>query len=150
MHLKTAAAVISHVAGLEKISAEFYEQGAKRLPRFEVQLRALAKENRKNETRIRQAYYNSVTDALETAFSFEGLTASIELPDPGPAATPSQFLQAALHLESDIQDLYEQAAACSKVLLADVSRVMKRLALMRDARRRHILSAMRPPAERPS
>jgi len=147
MKLNTAAAVISHLESLEEASAECYEQWASRLPRFEEGLRALAKENRKNRVRIRQAYYNSVTDALETAFSFEGLTAEIEIPEPGLTSTLSEVLQAALRMENEIQAFYERAAACSRLLLADVSRVMGRLAQSREPRRAQIQSALKSPDE---
>jgi len=147
MKLNTAAAVISHLVSLEEASAECYEQWATRLPRFEEGLKALAKENRKNGVRIRQAYYNAVTDALETGFSFEGLTAEVEIPDPGNAATPSTVLQAALRLESEIQSFYEKAAASSRLLLADVSRVMGRLAQTREPRLARIQTALKSPDE---
>jgi len=142
MKLNTAAAVISHMANLEQASAEFYEQWAPRLPRGADRLRALAKENRKNGGRIRQAYYDSVTDALETAFSFTGITADIEFPAPGPTTPPAEVLREALRLESEIQAFYESAAASSRLLLADVSRVMARLAHRRGARRAEIQSAL--------
>jgi rubrerythrin len=142
MKLNTAAAVISHMANLEQASAEFYERWAPRLPRAEDRLRALAKENRKNGVRIRQVYYDSVTDALETAFSFPGITADIEIPAPGPTTPPGEVLHAALRLENEIQAFYESAAASSRVLLADVSRVMTRLAQRRGPRRAEIQSAL--------
>jgi hypothetical protein len=145
MKLNTAAAVISHLANLEEASAEFYERWAPRLPRFEECLRALARENRKNGVRIQRAYYNSVTDALETAFSFPEFKAEIELPDPGPAATPSEVLLEALRLENEIQACYERAAASSRLLLADVSRVMGRLAQCRPHRLEEIQSALQSP-----
>lgn len=142
MKLNTAAAVISHMAKLEEASAEFYEHWAPCLPRFEERLRTLAKENRKNGVRIRQAYYNAVTDALETAFSFPGLTADIELPDPEPTAKPSEVLLEALRLENEIQVFYERAAASSRLLLADVSRVMGLLAQRRGPRRAELQFAL--------
>lgn len=144
MELNTAAAVISFMANLEQASEEFYLQWASRLPRFAECLRDLAKENRKNAARIRQAYYNAVTDALETAFSFKGLTAEIELPETEPSATPSEVLQAALRMENEVQAFYEQAAEFARPLLGDVSRVMGRLAEGRKRRQdeiRHLLTA---------
>ncbi len=130
------------MANLEQASAEFYERWASRLPREEDRLRALAKENRKNGVRIRQAYYDSVTDALETAFSFPGITADIEIPAPGPTTPPAEVLLEALRLENEIQAFYESAAASSRLLLADVSRVMERLAQRREARRAEIQAAL--------
>lgn len=150
MKLNTAAAVISHMTDLEQASADIYEQWAMRLPRYQETFRGLADENRKNATRIRQAYYHAVTDALETAFSFEGLSAEIVLPDPSPQAAATDVLRAALRLEGDIKQFYEKAAASSKLLFADVSRVMGRLAQSRTARQDRIMSALQsiesPPA----
>ena len=109
--------------------------------RTEEPLRALAKENRKNAVRIRQAYYDSVTDALETAFSFAGITADIEIPAPGPPP-PTEVLFEALRLENEIQAFYESAVASSRLLLADVSRVMARLAQRRGLREAEIQAAL--------
>ena len=142
MKLNTAAAVISHMAGLEKASADFYEQWASRLPRLQEPFRTLAGDNHKYATRIRQAYNNAVTDALETAFSFEGLTAEVTPPDLEPSATAPEVLQAALHLESEIQSFYEKAAASSRLLFADVSRVMGRMAKSRESRQAQIQAAL--------
>jgi hypothetical protein len=142
MRLNTAAAVISHMAKMEEASAEFYEQWAPRLPRGEERFRALAKENRKNGVRIRQAYYDSVTDALETAFSFAGITADIEIPAPGPTTPPTEVLLEALRLENEIQAFYESAAASSRLLLVDVSRVMARMAQRRGPRRAEIQAVL--------
>lgn len=150
MKLNTAAAVISHMAGLEKASAELYELWASRSPRFQEPFQALARENRKNAARIRQAYYNAVTDALETAFSFEGLTAEVVLPDLAPSAKPPEVLQVALRLESEIQAFYEKAAASSRLLFADVSRVIGRLAQSRESRRASIQAALRATETPPS
>lgn len=144
MELNTAAAVISLMANLEQASEKFYLQWASRLPGFEERLTDLAKENRKNAARIRQAYYNTVTDALETAFSFKGLTADIEIPATELSATPSEFLQSALRVEGEIEAFYKRAAGLAKPLLADVSRVMDRLAdgrKRRQAEIRHMLAS---------
>jgi len=145
MELNTAASVVSHMTGLETASAQFYEVWASRLPRFEEPFRAMAKENLKNATRIRQAYHGAVTDALETAFSFKGLTVEFDLPAPGPTAPSAEVLQAAMQMEHEIQAFYEQAAASCKLLLADVSRVMARLARSREPRRAQLQSALETP-----
>lgn len=142
MNLNTAAAVISHMTDLEQTSADLYAQWALRLPRHQEIFRDLADENRKNAARIRRAYYHAVTDALETAFSFQGLAAELVLPDPSPQAAATEVLRSALRLEGDIKQLYEKAATCSKLLFADLSRVMGRLAQGRKARRTLILSAL--------
>jgi len=138
MELNTAAAVISLLANLEQASEKFYLHWASRLPGFEERLTDLAKENRKHAARIRQAYYNAVTDALETAFSFQGLTADIEIPETKTSATPFEVLQAALRMEKEVQAFYERAAGLAKPLLADLSRVMKRIAEGRTRRQEEI------------
>jgi hypothetical protein len=47
-----------------------------------------------------------------------------------------------VRLENEIQAFYERAADSSKVLLADVSRVMTRLAQRRGPRRAEIQTAL--------
>ena len=70
------------------------------------------------------------------------MTAEIEIPAPEPTTTPAEVLREALRLETEIQGFYEKAAASSKLLLADVSRVMARLAQGRGPRKAEIQAAL--------
>ena len=142
MELKTASSVINYVSGFETGSADFYNTCAAIHTDLADFLKPLAKENKKFASRIKKAYYSSVTDALETNFSFEGLQAEVEIPDPHAAISEQDLLRLCLDLEESVQQFYEQAADISKDLLADVVRVMKRLAKARTKRKSTLESTL--------
>ena len=70
MELKTASSVINYIAKIESDSADFYNRCAGRSDGCKDLYKSLAKENKKFGKRIKKVYYSSVTDALETNFSF--------------------------------------------------------------------------------
>ena len=142
MRLTTASEVISFVRGLEEASAKFYEELAKKYPEGEETFLSLAKENRKNKILVQRVYNEVVTDALETGFSFEGLSVSEHIFD-GTATEDirlSDAAQKALDIEEKIQKFYLDAAKTSKSLLADIPRVFERMAKERDKRKKKLKS----------
>ena len=142
MELKTASSVINHVAGFETGSADFYNACATNHTELADVFKLLAKENKKFASRIKKAYYSSVTDALETNFSFEGLQADVVIPDAHAAISERDLLRLCLDLEESVQQFYDQAADISKELLTDVVRVMKRLAKARENRKSTLKSTL--------
>jgi len=134
MELKTAASVINYISKIETDCADLYNRCAVKYPDYREFFESMAKENKKFGTRIKKAYYSSVTDALETNFSFRGLNAGIDIPQTESSESVADQLTACLKLEADIQAFYGQAADLSKGLLDDVNRVMQRLAGARDRR----------------
>ena len=134
MELNTAAAVIKYVSRLELESAKLYEECSKRHEKVRESLEKFAKENRKHEQKIKRAYYNVVSDALETGFCFKGFKSDLAIPTCAQGATVSEILEVAIGLENDIKDFYEEAAALSKCLLADVPREMEKVVKAREER----------------
>ena len=142
MTFKTAAAVVKYIDKIEAGSAEFYREQASRFPELKSLFNKLAKENQKYGKRIKKVYYSAVTDALETNFSFEGLMASIDIPEVAKLDSPLPVLKAGLALEKQIRLFYVQAAGQSKGLLADITRAMQRMADDREKRIREIESSL--------
>ncbi|MBP1730237.1 MAG: hypothetical protein H6Q55_666 [Deltaproteobacteria bacterium] len=142
--LQTAASVISCVSRIERESAALYERLATLHQELGSVFSAFAKENLKYESNIRRAYYNVVSDALETGFCFDltvdtMLTAPALLQDASTQdASTSDILRVCIRLEEDIRGFYVNAAAQSKSLLADVPRAMERVAKARSEREKEL------------
>ena len=143
--LQTAASVISCVSRIERESAALYERLATLHQELGSVFSAFAKENLKYESNIRRAYYNVVSDALETGFCFD-LTVDTMLAAPAllqdastqDASSTSDILRVCIRLEEDIRGFYVNAAAQSKSLLADVPRAMERVAKARSEREKEL------------
>lgn len=142
MELKTASSVINYIAKIETDSADFYNRCAGRSDDCKDLFKSLAKENKKFAKRIKKVYYSSVTDALETNFSFQGLYAAHEVPDSDTTLSVTDQLKTCLQLEENIHSFYNQAADLSKGLLDDVNRVMKRIAAAREKRKEELQSRL--------
>ena len=142
MELKTASSVINYIAKIETDSAVFYNRCADRSDECKDLYKSLAKENKKFGKRIKKVYYNSVTDALETNFSFQGLHAALDVPETDTALSVTDQLKMCLQLEANIQSFYDQAADLSKGLLDDVNRVMKRISAAREKRKEDLQSRL--------
>ena len=132
--LKTASSVINYISTIEEQSADWYTHHARRHSELDKLFTAFAAENRKFGKRLKKAYYSGITDALETNFSFQGLEATVEVPDAIDSASPENLLARSLELEEKIQSFYLQAADLSKDLLADVPRAMERVGRARGKR----------------
>ena len=142
MELKTASSVINYISTIETNSADFYNRCAKNNADCRDLFTSLARENKKFGKRIKKVYYSSVTDALETNFSFQGLHSDIDIPDTDDSISVADRLNACLALEEHIQSFYGQAADLSKGLLDDVNRVMKRIAEARQRRKEALKAAL--------
>jgi len=140
--LNTAAAVIAYVSKIEQETAEFYETWARKHDECSEIFQSFVKDNRKNEKNIKRAYYSVVSDALETNFCFEGLRVDMARPQVAQDASSSDVLKTSLELEKSIRAFYEEASAVSKALLADVTRVMDRVAKSRKVREEKIRSML--------
>jgi hypothetical protein len=137
--LQTAASVISCVSRIERESAALYERLAALHQELGSVFSAFAKENLKYESNIRRAYYNVVSDALETGFCFD-LTVDTMLTAPALLhdASTTDILRVCIRLEEDIRGFYVNAAAQSKSLLADVPRAMERVVKARSEREKEL------------
>ena len=134
MELKTASSVINYISAIEGQSADWYAQHARKHADLEKLFTAFAAENKKFGKRLKKAYYSGVTDALETNFSFQGLEATVNIPDTVESASADQLLKNSFALETQIQSFYLKAADLSRNLLADLPRAMDRVGRARDKR----------------
>lgn len=134
MELNTAASVIQCASRLEIASAEMYEKLGSLHKNLSEPFAAFARENIKNERRVKRAYYGVVSDALETGFCFKGLRANISIPEYESWTTALDCLNSVLTLETEITHFYEEAAHLSMALLPDVPRELKKSASMRHLR----------------
>jgi len=144
MELNTAASVISYISKIEQESAEFYEKWSKPHEALKEAFSSFAKENTKSEKNIKRAYYNVVSDALETGFCFKGLIGDVIIPVLHNDASVSEILGASLDLEKIIQAFYFRAAGLSKALLSDVARALERAAKFRTTRVDKLRSMLEP------
>ena len=80
MELNTAAAVIRYVSNLELESAALYEEWSKLHEELREAFAKFSKENKKNEQKVKRAYYSVVSDALETGFCFKGFQSDLAMP----------------------------------------------------------------------
>jgi rubrerythrin len=136
MELNTASAVIRFAEVLEVESAQFYEDAASRVLDLADSFHGFARENRKNARAVKRTYYNVVSDALETGFSFGAMSSDPYVVDTAVehGASPSGLIRTALANEDKIRGFYEKAADCSESLMADLPRLFKRLARNREQR----------------
>jgi rubrerythrin len=133
----TAATIIRFCTDLEARSLAFYEALAERFPEQGATFSRMARDCAKSSTQVTRTYQETVTDALETGFSF----ASISLADyevdtelPTGADLP-QAVGQALSLEETAIAFYQAVAESSESLLATIPRAFRRVAKTRRRRR---------------
>ena len=133
----TASSIISYVQDLEDRSAAFYGDLAKRFEQHgDVFLKAAA-ESKKNKVAVVRTYQETITDALEACFSFEGLdlasyTVDTALPED---ISSGEALEVALALEDAAVRFYVEVAERSQALLATIPRAFRRVARKRSKRK---------------
>jgi len=140
----TTATIINFSERLEESSAKFYEALAERLAEHKDTFLAWAKESRKNKVLITRTYQETITDALEAGFCFEGLNLrgyTFEKTLPA-GASHAEALKMAIALEEKAQQFYLDVAERSQALLATIPRAFRRVAETRG-RRKVELQAMR-------
>ncbi len=132
----TASAIMSFAEKLEDDSSAFYEKLAQRFDEGKEAFLGFAEESKKNKTHLVRTYQETISDALEATFSFEGL----ELPDydfETALAEDASFkdaLERALEIEERASELYAQIAEQAQSLLATIPRAFSRVAKKRRAR----------------
>jgi hypothetical protein len=136
MEINTAAALITYISKIEQASAMLYEKLAKRHQELQETFLSFVKENKKNETNIKRAYYSVISDALEACFSFGQLDADNSLSEPivDEGTSLSEVLRFSIDLEEGIEKFYSKAAEQSKALMADLPRVLEHVAKSRNKR----------------
>lgn len=147
--LNTAASVISYVSKIEQESATLYEEWAERYETVRDLFRSIAKENRRHESNIKRAYYSVVSDALETGFSFKGLSADVHFPKLEEGLLLIKVLEEGIALENNMLAFYTKASETSRSLLADVSRAMMKAAKSRSTRIERLSNLLRSESGNP-
>ena len=133
----TTAAVMSFAEKLEDDSSAFYERLAERFGEGKEAFLDFARESKKNKTHLVRTYQETISDALEASFSFEGL----ELPDYDLETALAgdigfkRALEMALEIEEEASNAYSQIAELAQSLLATIPRAFSRVAKRRRARK---------------
>jgi len=129
----TASAIISFTEKLEDRSSAFYEELADRWVDSKEAFLAFAKESKKNKTQVIRTYQETITDALEACFSFEGLDLRDYEIETALAKDASyvEALGIALELEETACAFYLDVADRSESLLATIPRAFRRVAKKR-------------------
>jgi hypothetical protein len=140
----TTSAVINFAEQLEDRSSAFYEGLGARYPECRDAFLAFARSGHKIKRAILQTYRETVSDALETGYSFQGL-------DLGPYQAETELaadagikeaLDKALALEQTAETFYREVAHRSRSLLATITMAFTSAA-KRRGRRRSRLQGMR-------
>ena len=140
----TASAVISFTQELEDSSSAFYEELAKRWEESKEIFVTFVKESGKNKTLVNRTYQETISDALEAAFCFEGLdlrnyAVSTALAE---NVSYSEALGMAMELEEKACKFYLDAAERSQSLLATIPMAFKRVAKTRGKRKLELQSLL--------
>ncbi len=135
MRLQTASEVISFLKQLERQSADFYKWLAKNIEAHKDLFLGFAKENEKNINNIERTYYGVITDAIEGCYAFAIETDIYQIEDKCVLeGNYSDAISRVLQIESTILQFYIDAAKQSHGLMADIPRVMERIAKVRADR----------------
>ena len=126
----TAAALVRFSSELESRLETFYQELAERFPSHRATFAGLARDCAKNGAQVMRTYQETVTDALETGFSFAGLSlqayqVDLTVPEGTDLATAVQTARA---LQARIAAFYEDVAERCASLLATIPRTFKRVA----------------------
>ncbi len=133
----TASGVIHFTEELEDAAASFYEMLATRFVGHKDVFGAFARDSRKNKTLVVRTYQETITDALEACYCFEGLN----LNDYAPVAALSEqaglsdAVKVGLALEEQAVRFYLDVAQRSQALLATIPRAFRRVAEIRGKRK---------------
>ena len=132
----TASAVISYCEKLEDSTSALYEALGAMFPAHRDVFSGFVDESRKNKVLLVRTYRETVSDALETGFAFEGLELEANLV-PAVVSDKTELgkaLVSALELERGAADFYTKVAGLSRSLLATIPGAFKRVARRRAAR----------------
>jgi rubrerythrin len=132
----TTATIISFCEALEDRSAAFYEALAERWPGERELFLEFAQDSRKNRTQVVRTYQETISDALEASYSFEGMNLDHFAIDTAlsPGASYADGLERAMAVEERAVAYYEEAAERSESLLATIPRAFRRVAKNRTKR----------------
>jgi rubrerythrin len=131
----TASAVINFAEKLEDQSSSFYEELAKKFADDKEAFDSFAKESKKSKVLVVRTYRETITDAIEACYSFEGLNLDDYYVKPVVAGTRAESLKTAIQLEDKAIKFYTDVAERSKSLLATIPMAFERVAKSRKNRK---------------
>jgi len=142
--IATASAIINLAEKFEDKATDFYQELAQKYPKNKETFLAYAEESKKNKVLVVRTYRETITDALEACFSFEGLNpkdyeAKTTI---GEKASLSEALKMAIELEDKASKFYIKVAELSKTLLATIPTAFKKVAQRRDNRKQALKSLL--------
>ena len=148
---KATASTIIHLAEeFEDDSSDFYERLAKRFEENKAVFLSFAHESKKNKVLVVRTYRETITDALEACFSFEGLDLDKYAVRNSLAedASFSDALSMAITLEDKTSKFYTDVAELSKNLLATIPAAFRKVADRRNSRKK-VLESLLSKAAKP-
>jgi len=133
----TASVIISFAEELEDSSSTFYAALAEQFAESKEIFLNFAKECGKNKTSVVRTYQETISDALEAGFSFEGLNLKDYKTETTLAEDTSfsEALDIAIKLEENACKFYLDVAERSESLLATIPRAFSRVAKSRSNRK---------------
>ncbi len=131
----TASAVMRFLDELEARSEDWYQALARAFPGQVWTFERCAAICARNRVQVLRTYQETISDALEAGYAFEGLDLTQYSAVPTvPSPELDQALAESLALEERAADCYEDVAARSARLLATIPRALQRAA---EGRRRN-------------
>jgi rubrerythrin len=132
----TASTIISFSEKLEHEASKFYEKMAERCPENKEAFLAFSKESEANKVHIVRTYQETITDALEACFCFQGLnlkdyTTEANLTEDTPYL---DALRMAIKLEKKVSKFYLDIAERCRSLLATIPNAFRKVAERRTNR----------------
>ncbi|MGD8506509.1 MAG: hypothetical protein PVF15_07600 [Candidatus Bathyarchaeota archaeon] len=133
----TASAIIRFTEELEDATSEFYKRLAERHTENKETFLGFAKESEKNKVQVVRTYQETISDALEACFSFEGLNLSDYMVEMKLTEdmSHSDALKTAIELEEKANKFYSNVAELSESLLATIPRIFRKVAQKRSSRK---------------
>lgn len=143
MELNTASAVMGFARKLEEDEAKFFETLAQRYPAQAQSWSSFIKENMRYASDVERAYYGVISDALEGCFTFKIMPDDYAFNSVLPnASTAAEITNLVISAENKITRFYNEAAAQSKSLLAEIPRVFTLVAKKRSNRKQKLIELL--------
>ena len=140
----TASAIINFAEKLEDDTFNFYQKLGGKFAQNKKEFISFAEESKKNKVLVVRTYRETITDALEACFCFEGLNlnnyavrASLTV-----GKSYSDALRTAMELEDKGSKFYADVAELSKSLLATIPGVFRKVAEKRNSRKQVLKSLL--------
>lgn len=118
----TAGELVRLSVGLEEDTALYYEALAARFPDRAEQLNAWAKDSRRNAVHIQRTYQETISDALEACYAFDGLDlTAFAAPRPPETGSWELVCSHAAEMETRAIALLNRLADLSENLLGTIA-----------------------------